>query len=193
LNVEALDALCTRASPPGLTEPAPDAAALDRMLRAGARAPDHGRLRPWQFILVEGAARNRLGDVLADALVRREPGIPQAAIDKERAKPMRAPLLIVVAARLREHRGVPGVEQVVAAGAAAQNILLAAHALGFGAFWRTGAAAYDDSVKKALGLRPSDAIVGFLYVGTPTAPAAPPGASDVGSHVMRWNGPVDGT
>jgi nitroreductase len=193
LNVDALDALATRASPPGLTEPAPDAVALDRMLRAGARAPDHGRLRPWQFILVEGAARNRLGDVLADALVRREPGIPQAAIDKERSKPMRAPLLIIVAARLREHRGVPGVEQVVAAGAAAQNILLAAHALGFGAFWRTGAAAYDDSVKNALGLRATDAIVGFLYVGTPTAPAAPVGVSDVGAHVLRWNGPVGGT
>ena len=191
--MDALEALTTRASPAGLTAPAPDAAALDRMLRAAMRAPDHGRLRPWHFIVVEGDARTTLGNVLADALQRREPSVAGAAVDKERAKPLRAPLMIIVAARLREHRGVPAVEQIVAAGAAAQNILVAAHALGYGAFWRTGAAAYDDSVKDALGLRASDAIVGFLYVGTPSGAAAPVPASDVASHVIRWNGPVGGS
>ena len=188
--MDAIEALTTRASPAGLVAPAPDSAALDRMLRAAMRAPDHGRLRPWHFIVVDGAARAVLGDVLAGALRLRDPDLTEAALAKERAKPMRAPLLVVVAARLREHRGVPAIEQIIAAGAAAQNILVAAHALGFGGFWRTGAAAYDERVKDALGLRAVDAIVGFLYLGTPSVAAAPAPLSDVASHVSHWTGPV---
>lgn len=188
--LDAIEALTTRASPAALTVPAPDASALDAMLRAAARAPDHGRLRPWRFILVDGDARVALGEVLAQALRAREPDVPDAAIAKERSKPLRAPLIVVVAAKLREHRGVPRVEQIVAAGAAAQNILVAAHALGYGAFWRTGAAAYDDRVKRALGLAPDDAIVGFVYVGTPDGTAPVPSA-DVDSHVTRWTGPAE--
>jgi nitroreductase len=188
--LDAIEALTTRASPIGLSEPAPDGAALASMLRAAARAPDHGKMRPWRFIVVDGKARQALGDVLAAALKRREPDIPEAALDKERNKPLRAPLLVVVAAHLREHKGVPAVEQIVAVGAAAQNILVAAHALGYGGFWRTGAAAYDDTVKDALGLRPGDAIVGFLYLGTPSIPAAPIPPSDHRAHVARWTGPA---
>ena len=187
--MDAIEALTTRASPPGLVEPAPDAPTLDRILRAGMRAPDHGRLRPWHFVIVAGAARTALGDVLAGALQRREAGVAEAALAKERGKPLRAPLIIVVAAKLREHRGVPAVEQMIAAGAAAQNILVAAHALGFGGFWRTGAAAYDNTVKRALGLRPDDAIVGFLYLGTPAAAAAALSAPDVATHVTYWTAP----
>jgi nitroreductase len=188
--VDAIEALTTRASPPGLVDPAPDARALADLLRAAMRAPDHGRLRPWHFIIVAGAARAALGNVLAQALREREPGAAEAALVKERAKPLRAPLMIVVAAKLREHRGVPAVEQVVAAGAAAQNILVAAHALGYAGFWRTGAPAYDDTVKRALGLRPEDAIVGFLYLGSPSAAPTSIGAPDVASHITYWTAPV---
>lgn len=185
-----MEALTTRASPSALAAPAPDAHALDSMLRAAVRAPDHGRLRPWHFIIVEGSAREALGNVLADALRIREPGVPEAAIVKERAKPLRAPLIVVVAARLREHRGVPAVEQIVASGAAAQNMLVAAHALGFGGFWRTGAAAYDEHVKHALGLRAEDAIVGFVYLGTPATAPAIVGSADLSTHVTHWRGPL---
>ncbi|HEX6138745.1 MAG TPA: nitroreductase [Casimicrobiaceae bacterium] len=188
--MDALEALTTRASPIGLTDPAPGPDALEPMLRAAMRAPDHGRLRPWQFVIVAGAARERLGDVLAEALRHREPAAAEAAVAKERAKPMRAPMIVVVAAKLREHRGVPAIEQVIATGAAAQNILVAAHALGFGGFWRTGAAAYDVAVKHALGLRADDAIVGFLYLGTPSAPAPAAPAPNAGAHVTYWTGPV---
>ena len=188
--MDAIEALTTRASPAALVEPAPDAAALGRMLQSAVRAPDHGRLRPWQFIIIEGGAREMLGEVLADALRRREPNVAEAALVKERGKPMRSPLIIVVAARIREHRGVPPVEQIVAGGAAAQNLLVAAHAQGYGGFWRTGPAAYDDAVKQALGLRSEDAIVGFLYLGTPaSAPQAPP-PIDVTAHMTTWNGPA---
>jgi nitroreductase len=122
---------------------------------------------------------------------RREPAAGEATLAKERAKPLRAPLIVVVAAVLREHRGVPAVEQIVAAGAAAENILVAAHALGFGAFWRTGAPAYDETVKRALGLRPEDAIVGFLYLGTPAAPLPPMPPADVAPHLTRWERPIE--
>ena len=110
---------------------------------------------------------------------------------KERSKPLRAPLIVVVGARVREHKKVPAVEQIVAAGAAAQNILVAAHALGFGGFWRTGNAAYDDGIKTALGLHAGDAIVGFLYLGTPAVPAPPPGPSNHAAQVVYWTGPPD--
>ena len=189
--LDAIEALTTRASPSGLVAPAPDAETLERMLRAAVRAPDHGRLRPWRFILVDGEARDALGQVLADALRHREPNVAEAALTKERAKPLRAPLIVVVAAKVREHRGVPAVEQIIAAGAAAQNLLVAAHALGFGAFWRTGAAAYDEHVKRALGLRAEDSIVGFVYLGTPSTSPAPLPAPDVASPVTRWTGPLD--
>lgn len=189
--MDAVHALTTRTSPLQLGEPAPDEAALDAMLRAAVRAPDHGRLRPWRFILISGAARQRLGDVLADALHRRDPNLPDQALSKERGKPLRAPLVIVVAAKLREHPGVPAIEQTISAGAAAQNILVAAHALGFGAFWRTGAAAYDDSVKTALGLHREDDVVGFLYVGTPVVAAPPPSMLDPSEFAIRWTGPLD--
>src|SRR6187455_37945 len=150
--METIEALNSRATAKtyGLTAPTKEHLAI--ALQAAIRAPDHGRLRPWRFMIIEGAARETFGDVLVAALRRRDPDVPEAVLVKERAKPLRAPLIVVVGARVREHRGVPEVEQIVAAGAAAQNLLLAAHALGFGGFWRTGAPAYDDAVKRALGL-----------------------------------------
>ena len=189
--MDAIEALTTRASPAALVAPAPDAATLERILGAAMRAPDHGRLRPWRFIVVEGAAREAFGAVLGDALLRREPAAGEATLAKERAKPLPAPLIVVVAAALRAHRGVPAIEQIVAAGAAAENILVAAHALGFGAFWRTGAPAYDDTVKRALGLAAEDAIVGFLYLGTPAAPLPPTPPADLAPHLTRWQRPID--
>lgn len=186
--MDALQALTTRASPVSLAEPGPDQAALEAMLAAGARAPDHGRMRPWRFIVVRGDGRAALGDVLAKAMRSREPQASEAAIAKERDKPLRAPLIVVVAAHVRDNPKVPDVEQVVAAGAAAQNILVAAHALGFGGFWRTGKPAYDDGVKAALGLAPRDVLVGFLYLGTPAGPAPPVPRGTAAEATVEWRG-----
>jgi len=187
--MDAIEALTTRASPLQLTDPGPDRGALDVMLRAAAKAPDHGRLHPWRFLVIAGAARDRLGEVLAAALREREPGLPEAVIEKEKLKPRRAPLLVVVAARLRDNKKIPPVEQIISAGAAAQNILVAAHAQGFGGFWRTGPAAYDNRIKTALGLEASDSIVGFLYLGTPAVPAPQTPAPDLAELVTEWRGP----
>ena len=138
--MDALEAVLTRHSvPPAfLAEPAPDDATLERILAAGASAPDHGRLRPWRFIVIRGPARARLGEVFAEALVRRQPDAPAPALEQERARPLRAPLLIVVGARLEpQHPKIPEIEQILSTAAAAQSILIAAHALGYGAKWLT--------------------------------------------------------
>lgn len=187
--MEAIEALTSRRSPLQLIDPAPDEAALEAILRAAMRAPDHGKLRPWRFIVLRGDARARFGAVMAEALKRREPDAPENMIAREREKPIRAPLILVVAASLQEGHKIPVVEQMLAAGAAAQNVMLAAHATGFGATWKTGAPAYDPFVKEALGLSPHDAIVGFLYLGTPGAqPQAPLKAPELAEFVREWRG-----
>ena len=141
------------------------------LLRAGARAPDHGRLRPWRFLIVRGEARELFGEVMAEALRASKPDTPSESLDRERRKPLRAPALLVVAVVPVPHSGAPEIEQISAVGPAAQNILLAAHALGLGAIWRTGAPAYDDRVARALGLPEQGRVVAFIYLGAPHAPA----------------------
>ena len=188
--MDALEALITRASPRGLAEPAPDDAALERMLAAAMAAPDHGRLRPWRFIAVRGAARHELGEVLAEALRAREPAVPEILVAKEREKPLRAPLVLVAAAKLIAGHKIPTVEQVIAAGAAAQNLMVAAHALGYGGFWRTGAPAYDARVKSALGLAETDHILAFLYLGTPIGGNMAPDRAAPESCLVEWRGPA---
>ena len=107
---------------------------------------------------------------------------------RERGKALRAPLIVVVVARIQSGSKIPEVEQIVSAGAAAQNIMLAAHALGYGAMWKTGEPAYDLRVKEALGLQASDAIVGFLYLGTRAAGSAPVARPEPQDFVVEWTG-----
>src|SRR5919106_1943013 len=167
--MDALAALTTRHSvaPTFLAGPGPDDETLAQILAAGASAPDHGRLRPWRFIVIRGAARERLGDVFAEALVKRQPEAPEEALAQERGRPLRAPVVIAVAAKLDPaHPKIPEFEQILSTGAAVENILLAAHAHGLGAKWLTGANAYDDHVKAALGLAPNDRLAGFVHLGT---------------------------
>jgi nitroreductase len=176
-------------APAFLGDPAPDDAALERILAAGSCAPDHGRLRAWRFIVVRGAARERLGEVFAEALSKRQPDAPQAAVEQERQRPLRAPLVIALAARIEpQHPKIPEIEQILSAGAAAQNVLLAAHAQGFGAKWLTGAAAYDDHVKAALGLEPGDRLIGFLHIGTVAGEAPRVPHADPREHTVEWRG-----
>lgn len=185
--MDALAALTSRVSPAALDSPGPSADALEAILQAAVAAADHGRMKPWRFILIDGAARDKFGVLLADALRRREPAAPAGKLEAERKKALRAPLIVVVAAAVQPAAKVPEVEQVVAVGAAAQNMLVAAHALGFGGFWRTGAIAYDAAMKRALGLAETDAIVGFLYLGTTKTPGQPR-QSNIASVTRRWAG-----
>jgi nitroreductase len=168
--MDALTLLTTRNSQSLLTQPAPDSDALEQMFRAALRAPDHGRLQPWRFLLVQGDARDRLGELFAEALLARKPDAGADEIAKARKAPLRAPLLIVTIAQLREHK-VPRIEQLLATGCAAHGLLLAAHALGYGAIWRTGDNSSDPRVRQGLELAANEEIVGFIYVGTPSGRA----------------------
>src|ERR1700688_3489003 len=104
--MDALTALTTRVSPLRLTEPAPSTEALADMLDAAA-SPDHGKLRPWRFLKIEGPARARFGEMLAQSLLRREPEAPAGKLEAERKKALRAPLVIVAAAGLAPNPTVP--------------------------------------------------------------------------------------
>jgi nitroreductase len=151
----------------------PSRAQLESLLRAAACAPDHGKLAPWRFTVLQGASRGLFADALAAALRLRMPEVADDAVEREREKAFRSPVLIVVSVHAEPHPKVPAVEQQVAVGAAIQNLWLAAVAQGLGVAWKTGNAAYDPVVKQALGVAEDDAIIGFLHVGTPLASAPP--------------------
>jgi nitroreductase len=164
--MQAIDNLLQRRSARALTAPAPDEGALDLIFASAVAAPDHGRLRPWRFIVIQGDGLGRFGDLLAEHLRRMHPSSNEETLQRERQKAFRAPMIVVVAAACIPGGKIPVIEQILSAGAAAQNIMLAALALGFNSMWKTGGPAYDEHVKTALGLKAEDAIVGFMYLGT---------------------------
>ena len=169
-----------------LTEPAPDEAQLKQILEVALTAPDHGRLRPYRFIPIRGDARYRLSEIFVHATRRREPDVDAAYLAKQREKPLRSPLIVVVVATLIESEKIPEIEQMLAAGAAAHNVLLASNALGFGSVWLTGANAYDDYVRGELGLNDNERIIGFLYLGTPQLDIPPRPLPAVDDFVSDW-------
>ncbi|MFD2177287.1 NAD(P)H nitroreductase [Veronia pacifica] len=171
--MDALTLLTHRRSVPRLSSPAPSGDVLDAILDAGLRAPDHGALTPWQFVVAEGQGLDTLSEILKKAA--EESNEPQEMVDKAAKAPYRAPMVITVIARTRHHDKVPLVEQYISAGCAAQAMQMAAVAQGFQGFWRTGSWAYHPSVREALGVEGDDAIVGFLYLGSAenSQPAVP--------------------
>jgi nitroreductase len=179
--MELFEALYTRQSI-GKVKPDPvPREVIEKLLNAAAQAPNHHKVRPWRFVVLVGAARERLGEVMAQALLRQNPAAVAEAVTAERAKPLRAPVLIAVGVDRPSGPKVIEIENVCAAAAATQNLLLAAHALGLGGMWRTGTAAMDPDVKTFLGLAPDQHLISFVYVGYPLAePGAPvrPGAED---------------
>jgi nitroreductase len=189
--MDAMTAMHARRSHPVLTGPAPGEEDLRALLNAAAAAPDHGRHRPWRFVVIMGAGREAFGNVLAHAYSRscaergRQPDT--ATLERERAKPMRAPAIIVVACAAGGDEKVPRQERLAATAAAAQNLLLAATALGYGAMWRTGAPARDPHVKAALGFAPGDDIVGLVYLGTiPGGQEPPPARRELDGLARTW-------
>ncbi|MFA0086202.1 nitroreductase [Vibrio sp. 10N.286.49.C2] len=163
--MDALELLLNRRSIARLSDPAPEGVALENIIKAGLRAPDHGGLTPWRFVLAQGNGLNKLATILSEAstLAGRE----QNVIDKAQKAPFRAPLVITVIASVTPHEKVPAFEQYLSAGCAVQAMQMAAVAQGFQAFWRSGKWMFDEHVKQAFNVTGDDKIVGFLYVGTP--------------------------
>ncbi len=156
-------------------------ALIERLLSAGAQAPNHYKVRPWRFVVLTGNGLKRLGDVMAEVFHKKFPDVKPEAMDKERAKPLRAPLIIAVGVDKPSESKVLEIENICAAAAACENILLEAHALGLGGHWRTGDAAREPAIKEFLGFEQDQHIIAFLYIGYPEArpePAPRPGFED---------------
>ena len=169
---DTIDFLKTRRSvkPREMSGPGPSPAELDTILTIGARVPDHGKLAPWRFIVFEGDARLRAGEVIAAALARSKPDATTADLEAARNSLMEAPLVIAVVSTIKPHPKVPPWEQQLSAGASCMNIVSAATALGYGANWLTGWYAFDRDVMDALGLAANEKIAGFIHIGKPTKP-----------------------
>jgi nitroreductase len=186
----AVELLLNRHSTPAkqLAEPAPEGEHLELILRAAMSAPDHRALRPWRFLLVSGEARNRLGDVFAEGFRRRHPQAEEEKVERQREKPLRSPLLVLLVAHIQACAKVPEWEQMMAVGAAAEHMQLMAQTLGYGSVWLSGEHCGDPWVERTLGLLPNERLVGYLAIGTPTA--EPPGKSrpDPWTFTTQWAG-----
>jgi nitroreductase len=165
--MELFDAIASRSSAKVLAEPGPTPEHLQRLLEAAARAPDHGRLKPWRFIAVNGTAREAFANAVAEARRDQIPTFTDEQMELEREKIRRSPSILVAGCAVRRDIAkVPEIEQVIAVGAAVENLLLAANDLGYAAMWKTGPAAYSAKVKAAVGLAPDDHIVAIVHLGT---------------------------
>jgi nitroreductase len=169
---DALELLKTRRSFKAgeLAGPPPSAGEIETLLTVASRVPDHGKLTPWRFIVFEGEARRAAGAAIVTAFRAKYPTAKPEQAEYERERLMRAPLVIAVVSRAAPHVKIPEWEQVLSAGAAAMNLVLAAHALGYGASWITEWYAYDRAVLDALGLQPQERIAGFIHIGRPPQP-----------------------
>lgn len=194
----AISSLLSRRSVPALqlTAPGPSSAELELALEAALRAPDHGALRPWRLVLIEGAARAHLSALFVRQMQQRVPPPPAGKIERARTMPLTAPLVIAVGARILRPHKVPEVEQLLACGAAVMNLMNALHAQGFGAIWLTGDNAYDATIATAIGFGVGESCLGFLYVGTPVAAIGSGTVGAMQASVVRrpdglvraWNG-----
>lgn len=190
LTVDALTALHTRVSAPRL-EGEPEPAQLQNIFKAALRAADHALLRPWRFLIIRGEAREKLGEVFAQAAKIKQPDIDEATLEKTKNKALRAPVIVVVMASIEAHDKVPDIEQIISAGAATQNMLVAAHAQGLGAMWRTGSMAYDKEVSKRLGVAENEKIVGFLYLGQKKGKGRVLPDLHVETYFKEWQGDIN--
>ena len=185
-----IDFLSRRRSvkPDRLAEPGPSADQLDTILTIASRVPDHKKLAPWRFILIEGEAQEQLGDIIVQACVAAEKEPPShVRLETERTRLMRAPVVIAAISRVTPHRSAPEWEQILSAGAACMNLCLAANALGYGTSWITEWIAYNKTVAAALGLAENERVAGFIYIGTAVERSEERERPKLADIVTRWN------
>lgn len=168
--------ICSRQniSPRRLEEPGPSAEQLNALLTLAGAAPDHGLLTPWRFIRVPAVQRDRLAEAFALALIDRDPGATAEQIEAAREKAHRAPLLLVAVACLGPREpDTPSLERMVSMGAAIQNILLGAHAMGYGAGLTSGQAMASQRLHALCGLGEGEVPVCCINIGTVSKRKAP--------------------
>ncbi len=167
-----------------LNDPAPDDAQLSAILQSAMSAPDHGNLKPFRFLVIKGDARAELSRVFEQAARNRN--LDEDAIQKQKSKPLRSPLIICVVATITQSPKIPEIEQILSAGAAAQHIQLACKALGFGSIWLTGENCYDQYVYQSLGLEFNERLVGFIYIGSPDTEITPKARASASEITQNW-------
>jgi nitroreductase len=174
------------ASAKRMNGPGPTAAELDTIFEAATRVPDHGKLTPWRFILFDGEARERFGEVLVQCfrIANPDSGDERLRVEKERF--VRAPIVVAVISRVREGLPIPVWEQTLSAGACGMTLVLAAHALGYVANWITEWCAYDPCVREKLGLADYERIAGFVYIGKSAVPLEDRPRPDFRTLVTRY-------
>ena len=185
--METLEAIQTRNSVPLLTDPAPTSEEMSEVYKGALRAPDHARLRPWKFIEVRGDSRDKLAKIFIDTATALNSDLSENEISKLEKAPHRAPMVIILAANIKEHPKVPEIEQIISLGAAAQNILLGIHEIGYSAVWRTGNMAFNPEITKFLGLEENYKIIGYLYVGTSTGKEKPIPELEIKDFLEVWD------
>lgn len=181
--------LHSRVSVGELVEPSPSPEQRDAIFRAALRAPDHAQLRPWRFLTVEGEQRTAVGSILAEVEEACYGPLSDTQRQKAAGRLLRAPLVLLVIARPVQHPKVPEIEQVMSTACAVQNMLLAAHALGLGAMWRTGLVTFEPLLAERLGLAADERLLGFLYLGTPAGSPRPAPMLDPASYFAPWSPP----
>ena len=184
--METLKAIQNRNSVAHLTEPAPSIEEMEEVYKGALRAPDHAWLRPWKFIEIRGDSRKKLADSFIKASIALGEEMTEELEDKLKKAPFRAPMVIVLAADIKEHPKVPKIEQIISLGASAQNILLGLHDIGYSAIWRTGKMAFNQQITDALELPNTYEVIGYLYVGTPSGKIKTLPELDLNNHLTRW-------
>lgn len=162
-----VESLINRVSIASLSAPAPTDEQLSMLFSAASRAADHACLKPYRFLVIQGEGLQQFGRSLRTIRAQQDASLSEQQLQRFENLPLRAPMIVVVIASCQDHPKVPHIEQIITAGAAAQNLINAAYALDIGAYWRTGDIAYNDDVKTLLKLEVQEHIVGFIYLGTP--------------------------
>lgn len=171
-----------------MTEPGPSPEQIDDLIRIATRVPDHGKIAPWRFVLFQGDARVRFGNILRKVYESTNPDAPEELLEFEAGRFTRAPLVICIVSTVLERHKIPTWEQELSSGAVGQQLLIAASAMGFAAQWLTEWYAYDPMVKDALGLRSGERVAGFIYIGTATEDAIERVRPDHKALVSHWKG-----
>ena len=182
-----LSLLATRRSgkPRDLIAPGPDAAQLADILQIAARTPDHGKIAPWRFVIVDQAARDALAEVIIHAYRAERPQAARLEIESLDQFAHQAPTLVVVMYSPKTASHIPLWEQELSVGAACMNLLHAVHAHGFAGGWLTGWPSFSDAVRDAFGAAP-ERIAGFMFIGTPAKPLDERPRPDMAAIVSHW-------
>ena len=175
------------ASAKAMAAPGPSKSQIDDIIEIAVRVPDHGKLAPWRFILIEGEGRARIGQGFADVWAKNNPSHRADILDFQRGLFMRAPVILVVVSTAAVHGKIPVWEQQLSSAAVCYNAVLAATALGFDAQWQSDWVAYDDGAKAVMGVHAHEKVSGIIYVGTSSVPLEDRPRPDISTLLTRIN------